>query len=541
MARTIEFEGKKVDADELLLALDRADNEESLYTFLQSGWRFIDPAPFTPGWPLEAVCEHLEAVADGEIKRLIINIPPRCSKSTITSICFPAWVWAQPQTRWSPTSGPGVPFLCGSYAEKLALRDSVKCRRLIESPWYQARWGDRFTLTTDQNTKSRFDNSAQGTRLITSVEASITGEGGNIIIIDDPNNAKEVLSPATIEATIEWWDGSVSTRLNDRKTGAFIIIQQRLGEEDLTGYVLDKHHGDWCHLMLPMRYEPERKFYNTLGWTDPRETAGDLLWPERFPEKEADELARDLGPWRAAGQLQQRPEPRGGGIIKRDWWKLWDQPTYPAFDFIVASLDTAYTTKTENDFSAMSVFGVYSGDTVAQSVKNNVGGDVVRTYSQQPPRVMMMYAWQERLELHELIERVAKVCKQMRVDTLLIENKAAGISVAQEIRRLFGHENFMVQLVDPKGADKLARLYSVQHLFAEGMIYAPNKEWAEMVIAQVGTFPRGKHDDLVDTVSISLRHMRDLGMLSRAPEIQSDIAASLQYQGKPLPPLYGAP
>lgn len=541
MARTIDFEGKKVDADELLLALDRADNEESLYTFLQSGWRFIDPAPFTPGWPLEAVCEHLEAVADGEIKRLIINIPPRCSKSTITSICFPAWVWAQPESRWSATSGPGVPFLCGSYAEKLALRDSVKCRRLIESPWYQARWGDRFTLTTDQNTKSRFDNSRQGTRLITSVEASITGEGGNIIIIDDPNNAKEVLSPATIEATIEWWDGSVSTRLNDRKTGAFIIIQQRLGEEDLTGYVLDKHHGDWCHLMLPMRYEPDRKFYNTLGWADPREEVGDLLWPERFPEKEADELARDLGPWRAAGQLQQRPEPRGGGIIKRDWWKLWNEPTYPAFDFIVASLDTAYTTKTENDPSAMSVWGVYSGDTVAQSVKNNVGGDVVRTYTQQPPRVMMTYAWQERLELHELIDRVTKVCKQMRVDILLIENKASGLSVAQEIRRLFGHENFMVQLVDPQGADKLARLYSVQHLFAEGMIFAPNKEWAEMVIAQVGTFPRGKHDDLVDTVSMSLRHLRDLGMLSRAPEIQADIAAGLQYPGKPLAPLYGSP
>ena len=176
------------DPQRLLRELDRADCEDSLYTFLQYAWRWVDASPFTPGWPLEAICEHLEAVVDGEIKRLLINIPPRCGKSTITSVCFPAWVWAQRHD--SPTSGPGVPLLHASYALNLAMRDSVKCRRLIESPWYNGLWGERFTLVGDQNTKGRFANDKKGERLITAVEAKVTGEGGNIIVVEDRKSTR---------------------------------------------------------------------------------------------------------------------------------------------------------------------------------------------------------------------------------------------------------------------------------------------------------------------------------------------------------------
>ena len=208
-------------------------------------------------------------------------------------------------------------------------------------------------------------------------------------------------------------------------------------------------------------------------------------------------------------------------------------------DYIVASLDTAYTTKTENDFSALTVWGVFSGDVVAQATKVE-GGQIERSYGQQHPRVMLMQAWAERLELHELVQKVARTCKSMRVDKLIIENKAAGHSVAQELRRLFGHEDWGVQLLDPKGQDKLARLYSVQHLFAEGMVYAPDRSWADQVITQVGTFPKGKNDDLVDTVSQAMRHLRDLGMLTRGPEFIADIEASMSHVGKPPAPLYPA-
>lgn len=540
----IELGGKQYDIDpaNLLRDLDRVEYEDSLYAFLKAAWRYVDPSPWKDGWPIEAVAEHLQAVVDGDIRRLLINIPPRCSKSSLCSVALPAWCWAQP---WDgPTSGPRTPFLYASYARQLSLRDSRKCRQLIESPWYQGLWGDRFKLASDSNTIGRFTNDKGGERLITSVGSAATGEGGNIIVADDPNAADEALSEATTESTIDWWDGTMSTRLNDPKTGVFIVVQQRLGEDDLTGHILSKDQGDWTHLVLPMHYEGARSFVTSIGWKDPRTEEGELLWPERFGEAEVKSLERSLGPFKAAGQLEQRPEPAGGGVIKRDWWQLWDRDAFPPMDFVLASLDTAYTTKTENDFSALTVWGVFSMDPDAVASRA-IGADgraayIERSYTEQAPKVMLMHAWQERLELHQLVEKVARSCKLLKADKLIIENKAAGHSVAQEIRRLYSGENFSVQLHDPKSQDKLARLYSVQHLFAEEMVYAPDKQWAEAVIAQVGTFPRSKHDDLVDTVSQALRHLRDLGMLTRGPERLQEIEDLKQFRGRPPAPLYPA-
>ena len=540
--KAIDLDGMTIPIDEQIKDLDRADCEDSLYKFLVNGWRYIDPAPFSHGWPIEAVAEHLQAVVDGEIKRLIVNIPPRCAKSSLTSVAFPAFTWAQP--RKSDTSGPGVQFLHASYAQSLSLRDSTKCRRLIESPWYQGLWGDRFALMGDQNTKTRFDNDKGGSRLSTSVGSSLTGEGGNIIVVDDPNAAQEAFSEATIASTIEWWDGALSTRLNNAKTGAFVVIQQRLSEEDLTGHILSKDVGEWTHLCLPMRFEPERSFHTSIGWEDPRKEAGELLWPERFGEREVGILERQMGPWTAAGQLQQRPEPKGGGVIKREWWRLWERDIFPDCDYVIASLDTAYTTKTENDFSALTIWGVFSGGDQKAMATRVIGRDaetasvIMRSYSEEHPKIMLVWAWQERLELHDLVLKVQQSMKKYKVDKLLIENKAAGISVAQEIRRMYGHEDFAVQLVDPKSQDKLSRLYSVQHLFAEGLIYAPDRAWADQVITQTSTFPKGKHDDLVDTVSMALRHLRELGMLVRGAEWTADLENKMEFSGSPPTPLY---
>ena len=539
----LNLDGKTISIEEQLRDLDRADCEDSLYTFLMNGWKYIDPAPFAHGWPIEAVAEHLQAVVDGDIKRLIINIPPRCAKSSLTSVAFPAFTWAQ--RRKSDTSGPGVQFLHASYSQILTLRDSTKCRRLIESPWYQTLWGDRFHLMADQNTKSRFDNDKGGSRLSTSVGSSLTGEGGNIIVVDDPNAAQEAHSEATIATTIEWWDGALSTRLNNAKTGAFVVIQQRLGEEDLTGHILSKEVGEWTHLCLPMRFEPERSFMTSIGWEDPRKEAGELLWPERFGEREVANLERQMGPWTSAGQLQQRPEPKGGGVIKREWWQLWEKDTFPSLDYVIASLDTAYTTKTENDYSALTIWGVFSGGDQKAIATRVIGRDtetvsvIKRTYSEEHPKLMMLFAWQERLELHELVLKVSESMRKFKVDKILIENKAAGISVAQEIRRLYGHEEWAVQLVDPKSQDKLSRLYSVQHLFAEGLVYAPDRTWADQVITQVSTFPKGKHDDLVDTVSMAMRHLREIGLLVRGDEFTAELEGQMQHIGSAPPSLYG--
>ena len=362
---------------------------------------------------------------------------------------------------------------------------------------------------------------------------------------DDPHSVDDANSDAKRETTTTLFKEAVTSRLNNPDKSAIVVVMQRLHEKDVSGVILDGSMG-YDHIMLPMRYDPLRSHPTRLGYADPREEDGELLFPDRFPLHvvERDEAA--MGPYATAGQYNQSPEPRGGGIIKDEWWQLWDRAEYPGIEYIVASLDTAYTTKAENDPSALTIWGVFGGssDSAATRSVDRYGRsiDITRSFQSESlgpvPKAMLMYAWQGKLEVHDLTEKVADICKRMKVDVLLIENKAAGHSVAQEMRRLFGNEDFSVQMYDPKTLDKVARLYSIQHIFSEGMVYAPNKDWAEMVIRQVSSFPRGAHDDLVDTVSMGLKHLRDMGMLTRAPERMAEIEGAKTFHGndggKPL-------
>ena len=466
-------------------------------------------------------------------------------KSMVINIFWPAW-------EWGPCNQPHHRYICAAHQQGLAIRDSTKMRRLVTSDWYQKHWGDRVKLTGDQNQKTKFENTATGFREAIAA-GSITGSRGTRVLIDDAHSVESANSDAMRASTLEWFTEAVPTRLNSPKQSAIVVIMQRLHEEDVSGVILDRKgfKGTYDHICLPMRYEKWRDGIPTkLGYTDPRTEEGELLFPGRFPPEVVDDLEGKLGPYATAGQHQQAPTPRGGGIIKDSWWMPWDAPEFPELEFIVAGLDTAYSTAadTKGDYSALAIWGVFSGDPKARST---IGVDrygkkfdnfVSTTYSDDLtgiPKVILMGAWAERLDIHELTNKVAADCKRFKVDKLLIENKAAGHSVAQEMRRLFAHEDFAVQMYDPKSIDKLGRLYSVQHLFSEGMIYAPDKEWAEALIRQVSTFPRGKHDDLVDVTSMPLRHLRDLGLLTRSPERIAEINEDKQYRGKPPAPLYG--
>jgi len=528
------------DREAQLIDLSRADSEESLYVFTRSAFPYIDPAPWIDSWAVEAVCEHLQAVADGEIRKLILNISPRCLKTITTCVTFPAWVWAQPVP--GPTVGPTVSFLCGSYNRDLSMDATVKCRQLINSPWYQDRWASRFALSDIQATKQLFVNDKGGRYLSTSVSGGTLGRGADIIIADDLNDAQDALSEASLEGTLNYWNTVLRTRLNNPKTGAFIVIQQRLAENDVTGHILEKNAEDWVHVMIPMRYEPERSFHTVIGWKDPRTQAGELMWPERFGEAETKSLESDLGPWAACGQLQQRPEPKGGGIIKREWWKLWEHDSYPPMDFVLATLDTAYTEDQMNDPSGMIIWGIFSGDVKAATTRiidaDGTPHRMNSTYSEFAPHVMCMYGWTARLELHDLVEKVAQTCVKLKVDLLMIENKASGISVSQEIRRLYWRERFGIELFDPKSQDKVARLYSVQHLFAEGIVYGPDRPWMEQIITQVGAFPRAKHDEFADLTSMGLRKLRDMGLLVRQPEREAENESAKIYPRGQDQPLY---
>ena len=538
------FNGQRVDLKKSLLSFSQAECEESLGEFIRQAWHVIEPGqPYTHGWHIDFICAHLEAITDGDTledgspyNRLLINIPPGTMKSLIANVFWPAW-------EWGPKNMPYLRYVCAAHkVENLSARDSRRMRQLITSEWYHERWGDRVSLAKDQNEKLNFQNSAGGFRIATAI-TSLTGIRGDRVIIDDPHSVDSAASEAQRETEVTTFLEAIPTRLNNPISSAIVVIMQRLHEEDVSGVILEKSLG-YDHIMLPMRYDPLRALPTKLGYEDPREDDGELLFPERFPKEVVDRDEKAMGPYATAGQFQQEPTPRGGGVIKREWWQLWEGDAFPPVDYIIASIDTAYTTKSENDPSAMTIWGVFSGGdqkaiaTRAINKDGEVMSVVKRTYTEEHPKVILMHAWTARLELHELVAKVSESMKRFKVDKLLIENKATGISVAQEIRRLYNHEDWAVQLVDPKGHDKLARVYSIQHLFSEGLIYAPDRAWADMVITQCSVFPKGKHDDLVDTVSMGLKHLREIGLLVRGAEWTSDVQDRMTHHGAAPTPLY---
>jgi predicted phage terminase large subunit-like protein len=560
MARYIEFNGQSIDVDAQLFEISKADCEENLVDFIKQSWHTIEPGePFVMGWHIEFIAAHLEAVTDGveledgtPYNRVLFNIPPGTMKSLITNVFWPSW-------EWGPKNMPHLRYVCAAHKiENLSARDSRRMRQLITSEWYQKRWGDRVKLAADQNEKLNFVNSASGFRIATAI-TSLTGIRGDRVIIDDPHSVDSAGSETMREHEVQTFLEAIPSRLTNPARSAIVVIMQRLHEADISGVILDKRLG-YDHIMLPMRYDPLRATPTMLGIEDPRQEDGELLFPARFPIEVVERDEKVMGPYAVAGQFQQEPTPRGGGVIKPDWWSLWVEDGYPPFDYIIASIDTAYTIKKENDYSAMTVWGIFSSDLSANRAegfispdrgrRKNVSDEAARfdegirirdmlDYNPESvPRVMLIDAWQERLELSDLVAKVAKTCKDRNVDKLLVEGKASGLSVAQEIKRLYGNEDWSVQIINPKSLDKLARIYSVQHLFSEGMIYAPDRRWADMVIRQCEVFPKGKHDDLVDTVSQALRHLRETGLLVRAPERIAEIDAGRKHVSKSVAPLY---
>lgn len=313
-------------------------NPNALYTelatrklshFVEQAWHVVEPnTPYKANWHIDAICDHLQAVYDGEIKNLLVNIPPRCMKSLIISVFWPTWSWiSNPSTRW----------LFSSYAHPLAVRDAVKSRRILQSDWFKARW-KHIALSGDQNAKQRYDNTNGGYRIATSVGGAATGEGGDYVVVDDPHNIFEIESDIVRAGVIMWWDEVMSTRLNDPETGGRIIIMQRGHQYDLAGHVLEK--GDYEHLCLPMEFERDRKCFTSIGFEDPRTEEGELLHPKRIGREANEALKRALGSYGTAAQLQQRPSPREGNMFKVDnlnyistideenvkkRWRSWDK------------------------------------------------------------------------------------------------------------------------------------------------------------------------------------------------------------------------
>jgi len=477
-----------------------------LKEFTKSSWQAIEPGrDFYDNWHIDAVSDHLQAVVEGDIKRLIINIPPRHMKSISVAVALPAWAW---------TIQPEKKFLYASYAGSLSIRDSVKCRRLLDSRWYKEHFGETFKLTSDQNQKQRFENNKTGARIATSVDGALTGEGGDIIVIDDPHNVRESESSTVREGVLEWWDQAMQTRLNDPKTGAFIIIMQRVHENDLTGHILSNELGDeWDHLCLPARYEIGHPTItrSTLNFFDPRTEEGELLWPDRIDDKTLANLERSLGSYAAAGQLQQRPMPKGGGILKAEWWVPWEKEELPNnIEYVLQSWDTAFSTKENSSYSARTTWGVF---------RNN--GQV---------NVIVIDMWYDRVSYPELRKIAQESYEEWEPDAVLIEKKASGQSLLQDLRMA----GIPVLEYSPD-RDKQARAHASSALLEDGRIYFPfNKKWAKDLIDICAAFPAGDNDDIVDTCTQAWLRLRKGWFVTHSNDYEED-----EYPEKRRMTLYG--
>lgn len=292
------------------LAIEREYCARSLANFVREAWQVLEPGqPYIHGWHVDAICEHLEAITDGDLNRLLINIPPGTMKSTLTSVFWPAW-------EWGPKGLPHIRMIGASHEQGLAVRDTRKMRNLITSPWFQDRWP--ISLTSDQNQKTFYENDATGWRQACAV-ASMTGKRGDRVVWDDPHSVEAALSIAHRETALRVFQETLPTRLNNPDSSAIVIVMQRLHESDVSGFILEDDYG-YDHLCLPMEFEPERRCTTSLGFVDPRKEDGELLFPERFSRETVDRDKKVMGSMAVAGQFQQRPAPRGGGFF--EWEKL---------------------------------------------------------------------------------------------------------------------------------------------------------------------------------------------------------------------------
>lgn len=436
--------------------------------FVRKCFDYLENKPLKWNWHLDAICDTLlQTLPDSpeQITRLIINIPPRSLKTTIATIAFPAWVLGK---------FPHKSTIALSYSKALSLEHSVKCRRIVESDWFMEAFPN-CRLAPDQNEKGLFQTTQHGGRFCTSVGGSLTGKGGDYIILDDPQNPAIANSQAEREASNEWVKSTVFSRLNDKQKGVIIVIMQRLHEEDTTGMLLQLSP-DWHTLILPAVNDSEAplKFKNKT-WQP-----AELLHPEELTEKYLAEQANVLGSYGFAGQYMQRPVPKDGAIFKREWFKYYS--TIPGIREVVQTWDTAYKAEQHNDPSVCITWGI------------------------NPEGLYILDVFRARLNYPELLKAVYEQARIFNVNTILIEDKASGQSLIQELRL---KTRLPIIGLTPHG-DKVTRAIQSTRYFESGKILLPKEApWLASYEAELLQFPKAKHDDQVDATSMMLSWFKE--------------------------------
>ena len=429
---------------------------------------------FIEGSHHKKIAEKFNQIAKGEIKRLIINMPPRHTKSEFASFLLPSWMVGRK---------PDLKIIQTTHTTELAIRFGRKAKTLMDSPEYKQVFDTR--LREDSQAAGKWETEQGGEYYAAGVGSAITGRGADLLIIDDPHSEQDALNMTAMERAYEWYTSGPRQRL--QPGGAIVVVMTRWNMKDLTGALLKSQKelkSDQWHVIEFPAIMP----------------SGKPVWPEYWKKEELEGVKASLsiGKWNA--QWMQNPTAEEGSLIKREWWRKWDRDYIPALKHVIQSYDTAFLKKETADYSAITTWGVFheAEDTA--------------------PNLILLDALKERLEFPELRKKALEQYNYWKPESVIIESKASGLPLTYELRKM-GIP--VINYTPSKGNDKHARVNAVSPLFESGQIWAPDEKFAEEVIEECASFPNGEHDDLVDSMTQAVMRFRQCGFVSH-PEDEKD-------------------
>ena len=444
---------------ELRLAqIERVEKcQRSFLSFVKSMW-----PEFIVGKHHRIIADKLERIASGELRRLIINMPPRHTKSEFASFLFPAWMIGK---------NPNMKIIQATHTTELAVNFGRKTKNLIEREDYQEIFNTR--LAADSKASGRWDTDRGGMYYAVGVGSNLAGRGGDLIIIDDPHSEQTAMSNNGFDDAWDWYTGGPRQRL--QPGGAIILVMTRWSEKDMTGQLIraqakDATADQWEIVELPAIME-----------------SGKACWPEYWPLEDLETVKASIPPSKWNAQYQQHPTGEESSILKREWWKRWEKTSIPSLEYVIQSYDTAFSKRETADYSAITTWGVFRPNEAGQA------------------GLILLDSKKGRWDFPELKQIALDSYKFWEPETVIIEAKASGMPLTHELRNM-GIP--VVNFTPSRGTDKLSRVHSVSPLFESGMIWAPDKKWADELIEECAAFPNGEYDDIVDSTTQALMRYR---------------------------------
>ena len=443
---------------------------DDFLTFVKHVW-----PEFIEGKHHKKIADKFNKLANGEIKRLIINMPPRHTKSEFASYLLPSWMVGR---------RPNLKIIQTTHTTELAIRFGRKAKTLMDSPEYKEVFKTR--LREDSQAAGKWETEQGGEYYAAGVGYAITGRGADLLIIDDPHSEQDALNVHALERAYEWYTSGPRQRL--QPGGSIVVVMTRWNMKDLTGMLLKSQKelksDQWEVVEFPAILPSNKP-----------------VWPEywKLAELESVKASLSVGKWNA--QWMQNPTAEEGSLIKREWWNVWDKGYIPPLQHIIQSYDTAFLKKESADFSAITTWGVFYPD------------------QDSPPNLILLDALKERLEFPELKKEAYEQYKYWNPETVIVEAKASGLPLTYELRKM-GIP--VINFTPSKGNDKHARVNAVAPLFESGVIWAPDEKFAEEVIEECASFPYGDHDDLVDSTTQAIMRFRQGGFVAHPEDYKED-------------------